>query len=164
MSNKEDRIFRYEIDGVERWADPFDVDYRFMRASESEDVKTLDGWLRALPRTPDGDPDRDDPQFRLHWRNYTEACHRYVPLIRATFGLPDFDPATGEGAAATDVMRIWVAYHDWKAGVKKNIGSPPNSATPSDSAPISSPGQWAMRQDTGSISTPPGSATGPPPG
>jgi hypothetical protein len=129
QDNNSPKIFKY-FDGF-NWiyGDPFEIDYKFQKASETEDVATLDSWLR-LPRDDEGnliESKCDEGVMRL----YNEAQYRYVPMVQKAFGLKPFNKVTGEGLTMSDVIDLWSSYLIWKFDLKKNTEDLPTAATPS---------------------------------
>ncbi len=139
-NEKDGKMYQY-FNGFEFvYADPFEVDYRFDKASQLEDMDLLNQWISDVPRDQDGNLDREKfDNDKSRQRLYLEACHRFIPLIRAALEVKPFDKSTGEGLNSEEILRLWADYILWRAGIKKNIESPPPSATPTDSEASSSP-------------------------
>jgi hypothetical protein len=140
------RIFEYLIPDPDSptgerkcYADPFEIDYRFQKASETENVDQLQQWM-AIPFREDGtlkDPGEID---KVQDANYMEGTYRFEPLIRKAFNFPPFDPETGKGLSGNEVLNIWWDYCAWQWLIKKNIDSQQNSAQSMDSTGTSSNG------------------------
>jgi hypothetical protein len=145
------RIFEYSIPDPDSptgerkcFADPFEVDYRFQKASETEDVDQLNKWM-GIPFREDGsvkDPSEIDKVQDLL---YTEGMHRFEPLVRKAFDFPPFDPSTGRGLSGNEVLGIWWEYCAWQWAVKKNTDLLLNSAQSTDSTENSSNGPSASQ-------------------
>lgn len=107
-------IFKYFDGESEVHADPFELDYKFMKISQDKDMKSLDSWLEPGPENePEAESDRRASLFM-------EACHQLDPIIRKTFDIKPFDKRTGKGLLLEDVMKLYYTYMEWRYIVKKN--------------------------------------------
>lgn len=116
--SSEKRIFKFFDGFSDVYDDPFEIDYRFQKASEFEDMKLIDSWIAQLPKDEEGyiSKNADDSQIKL----YEEGAHRYVPIIQKAFLVKPFDRSTGEGLTGNQVLDLYGEYLIWKHDLKKN--------------------------------------------
>lgn len=143
---EKNKLFKY-FDGVsEVYGDPFEIVYRFEQAAmdRNVDLNLLDERLSKTPLKEDGSID-SDRMNKGDQMLFLESCHQFVPLIAAALDIKPFDKKTGEGMQSLDIMASWRQFHEWQAGVKKNIEPPPDSPTPTtESGPSISPQGLSM--------------------
>lgn len=149
----EKKIYKYFNGFEDVFADPAEVDYRMSKASENLDMEVIGQWL-TLPTDESGevlDDSRLSPGVKA---NFTEACHRLLPSIRAGFEIKEFDKSTGQGMTMDELLGLYADYMEWRAGLKKNTEPSPIVAMPTASTATS----WAAKSlrtkpSTGSTST-----------
>jgi len=130
------KIFKYNDGFGDVYGDPAEIDYRMAKASDFEDMTVIDKWL-DIPRNDDGTVD-EAKVTDADKRNFMEACHRILPMIRAGFEVKEFDKTTGEGMTMDGLLLLYASYLEWKLDVKKNTEPPPAAVTPMDLVEISS--------------------------
>lgn len=133
----ERRIYKYNDGFSDVFGDPAEIDYRIAKASAFEDMQVIGEWL-TLPTDDDGNVLPEDQLTVAQKVNFTEACHRMLPIIRAGFEIKEFDKATGQGMTMDELLAIYAGYMEWRAGVKKNTDPSPTGAMPMDSVSNSS--------------------------
>jgi hypothetical protein len=94
--HRDRHVFTYEIAGVKRYADPSAVRRRLIVDSAGE----FDALCLAASK---GDAGAEDAKEKLHG------------ILCAAFGLPAFDPATGEGTTEGDSAAMYDRFAAWLA-------------------------------------------------
>jgi hypothetical protein len=132
-------IFSYEVRGVKRWADPLAVRRNLLRASAGEIYELCQ--KAARPADSEHGPD-EDPGVAL---DRAEAGGKLHAIACAAFGLPPFDPATGEGITEFETGELLSDFWGWLEGNAKPAGKPQPSpggtgfppASPATTSPTS---------------------------
>ena len=127
------RIFKYYNGFNDVYADPMEVDYKFIRATENEDMETIFSWI-GEEKDENGQKDESENKKK----KLVMGIYRLDPIIREAFQIPAFNPETGEGLTQDETIGIYSDYCEWKEAVKKNIEQQQISATSSDSQKSSS--------------------------
>lgn len=111
---KEKRIFKYFNGIKEIYADPFEIDWKMQHQitmNPSYEVHEKNIFVQA---DDEGNVSKRD--LMLH----NDALHFYVPVVTNVFGLQKFNPETGEGMTADEILDIWTNYLEFKFDLKKN--------------------------------------------
>ncbi len=155
-------IYKYNDGFNDVWEDPAEIDYRMAKASEDLDMEVINQWL-TIPIDDNGNPDEGKMSSGSQ-KNFVEACHRILPVVRAGFNVKAFDRTTGQGLTTNELLSLYAGYLEWQVDLKKNTGELPIDATVTDSPAISSetlpapstqsPGNQLPNVSTGSTSTP----------
>ncbi len=155
-------IYKYNDGFNDVWGDPGEIDYRMARSSEDMDMEVINQWLN-IPMDDDGNPDEEKISPGAQ-KNFVEACHRILPVIRAGFDIKKFDRTTGQGLTTNELLSLYAGYLNWQVDLKKNTGESPTGVTATDSPvtssemlmepSIQSPGDQPPNVSMGSISTP----------
>ena len=119
------KIFSYNDGFEDVHADPGEIDYRFAKASESEDMDTLNKWLEVPDEDATTSPDTAmekamEKARESRLQQFAEACHRLDPIVRHAFEIRPFDRKTGQGMLHEEVINLYLAYMEWKFDLKKN--------------------------------------------
>jgi hypothetical protein len=110
--------FKYNDGFKDVYGDPFEIDMRFQKSTELENMETIEKWISETPRDKEGmiSESTDASQIKL----FNMACSKLLPHLRAAFKLQPFNEETGEGLTADQVFGIQGDYNNWKDSLKKN--------------------------------------------
>lgn len=119
METKHDqRIFGpYLINGQPRWADPIEVQHHLSALLEGDPNQALADYHAADAGVA----------YRTRVRVLAAVCQ--------AFGLPPFDPATGQGATWTECRAVLDAFLAFCQDLKKKPAPSPMWPRPTASAP-----------------------------
>ena len=137
---EEKKIFRYEVQGEVRFADPLAVWRSILRESRGEferwrtDAAAEDPPAVVIPaQTPDAPAEEAQAQMHrvaiaLAHRASTvmsrlDAEERVLACIRTAFALPPFDPQTGCGVPESDCWLVLAAFEGWLEKNGSSTGS-----------------------------------------
>jgi hypothetical protein len=99
MFPEQDRlVFKYQVRGADRFADPLEVRRRMVRGGKGEIDQIL------------ADCYNEAPQFLMA---SLDAQEKRLAIARAAFDLPAFDPATGEGVTEAEVIFVLESFLEW---------------------------------------------------
>lgn len=136
FSEQERKVFRYEVAGRARWADPLAVWRALLRESGGRFLSwQKDASADRPPAPPDGAPEEialaHEASFLLARFDAEERC---LACVRAAFELPPFDRDTGEGVCEQDCWDVLASFQGW---LEKNDSAAGNWPTTSaaDSRP-----------------------------
>jgi hypothetical protein len=121
----EKEVYRYELHGQECFADPLACYRRVLEACQGD----LGSELEAVRRPPPGTVEQA-PELM----NRLGAEERLAEASRKGFGLPAFDPATGEGATDAQALRVLYDFLGWLEKNDEPRGSPRTSPQPTAQA------------------------------
>jgi hypothetical protein len=133
----ERRVFKFTVDGEDRYADPYALHREFVRALDGDPGWVFEQAKVRLTETQEMDGEgrpvkKEMPADRMTRLDAEEELAR---AVRKALGLPAFDTATGEGVTdleALDVLRQWTAFD------RGNLRPAASSATCSRPAATSS--------------------------
>lgn len=119
-------VFKYELEGKPRFADPSVVRRRLTKAFGAGNLKDI----------ADQAEDKSQPELQI------QAQERLEDGIREAFDLPAFDMDTGDGPTFIDCLNLWNAWFAFVDDEKKKLGTQPTCSVPTEStaaipAPIS---------------------------
>src|SRR5208282_2569908 len=106
-------IYKYNNGEKEVFADPMDIDIRFSKAMEMEDIDTVMGWL--FPGY-----DEETKKWKGDDKLFLDAVNRVCPAIAVAFKVKPFDENTGEGFLKGSLINMYSQYLNWMANLKKN--------------------------------------------
>jgi hypothetical protein len=104
FSPEERLVFKYNVGGVARFADPLDIRRKLVRAGRGE----IDRILEDAENSPDPMQAADAEEKRL-------------AAVLDAFGLPPFDTATGQGTTEREALAILWEFLEY---LEKNAKAP----------------------------------------
>lgn len=120
------RIFKYFDGESEIFADPSELDFQIAHLDIEQIM--FPERLADIPTLADGTIDhaKINP---LDVKLMVDSSHDADPLIRQAFQVKPFDRTTGKGMLFEEVVELFNDYLTWRNDVKKNMQTPPTSAT-----------------------------------
>lgn len=67
------------------------------------------------------------------------AAEKFFAAVAYAFGVPPFDPATGQGFMESDLINLWNGFQEWRKKKQPSTASSPTSAPPTDFGPTPNP-------------------------
>ena len=119
----------YFVNGEPRYADPLMVQEQLWALLDGD----ANQFLRAA-RSEDA---------RVRWH----AWQRLAQAVPQAFGLPPFDPATGQGTTLRECRLLLDGFLDWCEELKKKLDISPISSPPT--APSLGPSTTGLTSDCG---------------
>lgn len=135
FTDTERLIFPYEVRGQKRWADPLAISRNLIRASNGE-FDQIDAESRDVPDGVGGFAEQgpQGPEEFGKVLSRASAREKRHAFTCAAFGLPPFDPATGEGVTEVETAAVLDSFLVWLEGNERpGAASPeaaPRTATP----------------------------------
>lgn len=147
-------IFKYQLNGKDRYADPLRLERRWQKIIEKVDIDSLFKNLVGPPFLQNVDengiahdengnviPQATPATIKLALANRREAEDGLTPLFYALFECSPIDPETGEGVLEQDIWAAYEAFVQFGEQVKKNTDmnlNSPQSSMPNSTSPITS--------------------------
>lgn len=116
------QIFPYVVQGQQLWADPI----RVLRLLLQHTQGRLNDLCRQANRLLDQTRDNGPPPAEPGTPEYVlaqESRGRLADAAVAAFGLPPFDPFTGQGVLENEAFDVLVAFMDWQEQKKTTGGT-----------------------------------------